>query len=334
MPDHRPEPLPDEPRVSVVIPVRNEAATVTAAVRSALEQDYGGNIEVVVADGRSDDGTPAIIAELAQTDRRVRLIDNPGLSAASGLNAAIEAANGNVIVRCDGHAALPRGYVATAVELLEDTGADNVGGIQAARGVAPIERAIAAAMAARFGTGGARYRSNGPAGYVDTVYLGVFRREALDRVGGFDTSLERNQDYELNYRLRDSGGTVYFDPRLAVEYRPRSSIGELWRQYFRYGRGKRRVLQMHPRSVRLRQTAAPALVAGLAASAALLATPARRVGLVVPVAYAAGVVGTAAVESIRRRDPAMAYLAAVLPTMHLSWGLGFLAPGQPARRPA
>lgn len=322
------------PSVSVVVPVRNEAATVVDAVDSALDQDYPGPIEVIVADGRSEDSTREAVGERVRSDDRVRLVDNPERSAAAGLNIAIRSAQGEVIVRCDGHATLPRDYIATAVTLLGATGADNVGGVQAAHGETPIERAIAAAMTTGIGTGGARFRGTGPGGFVDTVYLGVFRRDALERVGAFDTSLERNQDYELNYRIRASGGTVYFDPRLAVAYRPRSGLGALWQQYFDYGRGKRRVLRMHPRSLRLRQAATPALVVGLAASAVLAFTPARRVAGLVPAVYGVAVAAATLAESLRRRDPAMAYLAAVVPVMHLSWGLGFLTPGQPRRRPA
>ena len=308
--------------VSVVIPVRDEAATVVAAIDSALRQDYEGPLEVVVAVAPSRDGTRDLVAAIASEDLRVQLVDNPTGTASAGLNAAINASSGDVIVRCDAHSMLPPGYVATAVDLLEATGADVVGGIMDAVGRGATGRAVAAAMSNPLGVGDARFHTGGPAGEVDTVYLGVFRRRALEEAGLFDETLERNQDYELNYRIRTLGGSVYFDPRLAVEYRPRSTLSALWKQYFDYGRGKRRVLRMHPGSLRWRQLAAPALVVGLAASALLTFTPARKLSLVTPTLYASALAAATAYE------PAMASLPAVFPTMHLAGGIGFLTSRQ------
>ena len=314
--------------VSVVIPVRDEADTVMAAIDSAREQRYDGPLEVVVAIAPSRDGTRGVVAAIASEDPRVRLVDNPTGTASAGLNVAINASSGNVIVRCDAHSTLPPGYVATAVDLLAATGADVVGGIMDAVGHSATGRAVAAAMSNPLGVGDARFHTGGPAGEVDTVYLGVFRRRALEEAGLFDETLDRNQDYELNYRIRSLGGSVYFDPRLAVEYRPRSTLSGLWRQYFDYGRGKRRVLRMHPGSLRWRQLAAPALVVGLAASALLAFTPAKKLSLVTPTLYASALTAATVYETVRRRDPAMASLPAVFPTMHLAWGIGFLTARQ------
>ena len=314
--------------VSVVIPVRDEAGTVVAAIDSALRQDYEGPLEVVVAVAPSHDGTRDLVADLASQEPRLHLVDNPTGTASAGLNAAINASSGDVIVRCDAHSVLPPAYVAAAVDLLTATGADVVGGIMDAVGRGATGRAVAAAMSNPLGVGDARFHTGGPAGEVDTVYLGVFRRRALEEAGLFDETLERNQDYELNYRIRSLGGSVYFDPRLAVEYRPRSTLSALWRQYFDYGRGKRRVLRMHPGSLRWRQLAAPALVVGLAASTLLAFTPARRLSLVTPTLYASALTAATAYEAVRRCDPAIASLPAVFPTMHLAWGIGFLTAGQ------
>lgn len=310
--------------VSVIIPVRDEAGTVVAAIDSALAQRYVGPLEVVVAVAPSSDGTRGVVTGRASQDRRVRLVDNPTGTASAGLNAAINASTGDVIVRCDAHSVLPPSYVSTAVDLLEATGAEVVGGIMDAVGNGATGRAVAAAMSNPLGVGDARFHTGGPAGEVDTVYLGVFRRRALEEAGHFDETLERNQDYELNYRIRALGGSVYFDPRLAVEYRPRSTLSGLWRQYFDYGRGKRRVLLMHPGSLRWRQLAAPALVVGLTASALLTFTPARRLSLVTPMLYASAVVAATGYEVVQRGDVAMISLPAVFPTMHLAWGIGFL----------
>ena len=310
--------------VSVVIPVRDEADTVVTAIDSARRQDYAGPLEVVVAVAPSRDGTRGVVAAIASEDPHVHLVDNPTGAASAGLNAAINASSGDVIVRCDAHSVLPPSYVATAVDLLEATGADVVGGIMDAVGHEATARAIAAAMSNPLGVGDARFHTGGPAGEVDTVYLGVFRRRALEEAGLFDETLERNQDYELNYRIRSLGGSVYFDPRLAVEYRPRSTLSGLWTQYFDYGRGKRRVLRMHPGSLRWRQLAAPVLVIGLTASALLAFTPARRLSLVTPTLYAAAVIAATGYEVVQRGDAAMISLPTVFPTMHLAWGIGFL----------
>jgi hypothetical protein len=192
-----------------------------------------------------------------------------------------------------------------------------------------MQRAIAAAMSSPFGVGDARFHMGGTPGPVDTVYLGVFLREAIEAAGLFDEALARNQDYELNHRLRAAGGTVFFDPELVVEYRPRPGLGPLWKQYFDYGRWKRVVVGMHPESLRGRQLVAPALVLSLGASgaAALLGRP--RAALVIPAVYGAATLAATAVDVIRRRDAAMLLLPAVYPTMHLAWGTGFLMPGQP-----
>lgn len=305
------------PLVSVVIPARESAGTVGDAIRSALEQDYPGGLEVVVADGGGEGTAELAIAAGA------RVVPNPAGTTPAGLNAAIAASVGEVVVRCDAHAVLPAGYVRQAVETLQRTGAGNVGGMQVPSGTTFWERAIGYAMASPLGSGDARYRVGGEAGPVDTVYLGVFPREVLDRVGGFDETLDRNQDYELNWRIRQSGDVVWFDPALRVLYRPRGSLTDLWRQYRDYGRWKREVLRRHPGSVRLRQLAAPALVLGLATSVpAALITP---WALAVPAAYGAAVGAFGVAKALERRDTAAVGSGPALATMHLAWGIGFLS---------
>lgn len=310
--------------VSAVLPVRNEAHSIAASLRSLLTQQGLSVAEVIVADGMSDDGTRPIVEGIAEEDPRVRLIDNPAKITPAGLNAAIQETKGDVIVRCDGHSVLPAGYVARAVELMEDTGADVIGGLQAAEGTGLVQRAIAIAMSTPLGVGDARFHRGGPAGPTDTVYLGVFRRTSLERVGLFDESLVRNQDYELNYRIRQTGGTVYFHSDLRVAYEPRSSLGALWRQYHQYGAWKRAVLRRDPDALRWRQAVPPAFVLGLVASVIVAFTPLRRIGLIVPAAYLLAVIGTVAKEAGNRRDAAVLLLPLVLPVMHVAWGLGFL----------
>lgn len=309
------------PLVTVVMPIRNEAEHLTDAVEAVLAQDYPGDVEVILAVGPSDDGTERVAEGLA-TDARVRVVDNPDGGTPSGLNRAIEAAKGAVVARADGHARLSPGYLRTAVELLDETGAWNVGGIQRAVGDTRMQQAVAAAMSSRFGTGDARFHYGGEPGPTDTVYLGVWPREVLQRLGGFDERLIRNQDYELNVRIRDAGGVVYFDPRLEATYRPRASLRALASQYWQYGRWKRVVLRQHPGSLRWRQAVPPAAV--LANAVGLVAAPFWPWTLVVPSSYLIATV--AAAIRVGRSDVGMVLrLPGVFVTMHHAWGAGFLA---------
>ena len=325
------------PGVAVLVPVRDEAAALPAALGAIAAQDYAGPIEVVVADASA---TAATAAAARAAMPGVRIVRNPGGSAAAGMNAALAASAHPVVVRCDARCVLPPEYVRVAVATLRRTGAANVGGRLAPVGRTWFECAAGLAMVSALGSGAPRYRRRraGP-GPVDTVPLGVFRRAALDAVGGFDGGLARNEDYELNWRLRRWGGVVWFDPALAVGYRPRGGVGALARQYFDYGRWKRAMLLRHPRALRLRQTAAPALVTGLAASAAAalaalagLAVDPSLAGMLlgaaalVPGAWLAALaVGSVAAALGRRRAAALA-VALPLTVMHLAWGAGFLTP--------
>ncbi len=317
------------PAVSVVIPARNEGAGIEAAVRSAMEQDYPRIREIVVADAMSTDDTRDVVARLAADDPRVALIDNPTGTTPAGLNAAIRASTGEVIVRCDGHAILPPGYVSRSVALLGETGAVNVGGMQVARGRSLMQRAIARAMSTPMGVGDARFHLGGKPGPVDTVYLGVFRRDALERVGMFDEALKRNQDSELNFRLREAGGIVYFSPELRVDYEPRTTLAGLWKQYFTSGAWKRETFRLHPGAVRWRQLVPPVFVVALLASVVLALTPWRLLGVIVPGLYIVALASSTIWNLARRRDLSALLLPIVLPVMHVGWGLGLLA-GRPA----
>jgi hypothetical protein len=187
-----------------------------------------------------------------------------------------------------------------------------------------VQNAIAIAMTTPLGTGGARFRIGGAPAPTDTVYLGVFRRSVFARVGLFDEAMERNQDYELNHRIRKTGGVVYFHPELTVDYTPRATFGELARQYRQYGDWKRRMLRHHPESLRARQLAPPLFVLGAGASAVLALTPWRAVSATYFGVYGAAVLGTALFEWVRRRESVALLCPVALVTMHVSWGVGFL----------
>jgi GT2 family glycosyltransferase len=245
------------------------------------------------------------------------------------LNRAIAAAHGESILRLDGHSLPYPDYVARCLEVLEATGAANVGGQWDIRpsGSSWLAKAIAVAVAHRLGAGDARYRTSGVAGEVETVPFGAFPRAWLERVGGYDEFLLTNEDYELNLRLRQAGGRIWFDPQIRSIYFARPSIPALARQYLRYGYWKARMIVRHPRSLRWRQ-ALPPLFVGLTAGAALLAAawpPALRLLGVQWLAYLAVLLLAAAREASRRQDWALLVgLSLAFVTIHLCWGSAFL----------
>ena len=327
----------DWPPVSVVMPVRNEARHLADAVRHILAQDYPGEIELVLAAGPSRDRTLAIAGQLATDNPHVTVVPNPSGKIPSGVNAAIKAARFGIITRVDGHAMLPPGYLRIAVRTLQETGAADVGGVMAAEGVTAFERAVAWAMTSKAGVGGASFHTGGQAGPVDSVYLGVYQRSAIEKAGGYDEHFLRAEDWELNHRIRLSGGVIWFEPQLRVTYRPRSSPRALGAQYFHYGRWRRVVARQHAGTINLRYLAPPAAVsvitagtaAGVAGLAALAAgAPAAlgwlAFGLVIPATYLAGIAAVAVVWGRELAFRVRTRVPLALATMHLCWGAGFL----------
>ncbi|MGN6088180.1 MAG: glycosyltransferase family 2 protein [Actinomycetales bacterium] len=326
------------PPVSVIMPVLEEETHLAEAVARVLAQDYPGELEVVLAVGPSRDRTEAIAAELAAADERVRVVPNPTGATPSGLNAALRASRHSIVVRVDGHGLLSDGYIRSAVRLLEDTGAANVGGTMAAEGTAPLQQAVACAMRSPLGVGGARFHVGGAEGPAESVYLGVFRREVLEELGGFDERFRRAQDWELNYRIRTSGRTIWYSPTLSVTYRPRATWRALARQFFHTGQWRRHVVRTYPDTASPRYLAAPVAVAGIALGTAMgvaaQVTADRhpgwarllRLGWAAPAGY--GALVTLGGLAITRQQPwrVRSLMPAVLATMHLTWGAGFLVP--------
>jgi glycosyltransferase involved in cell wall biosynthesis len=310
------------PAVSVIMPVLNEERHLRNSVRHILQQEYPGELEVVIALGPSKDRTDAIAAQLVAEDPRVHTVPNPTGRTPAALNAAIKASRHPVVVRVDGHGMLSPDYIATAVRLLAETGAANVGGIMHAEGENDWEHAVAAAMTARIGVGNAAFHTGGAAAPADTVYLGVFRREVLEQQGGYNEEFIRAQDWELNYRIREAGHLIWFSPELRVSYRPRPSVRTLAKQYKDYGRWRRVVTRYHRGSVNLRYLAAP--LALLANTAGLLLGALLPWALLVPAAYLLAI--TAGSLPAGRGLPAGARLRIplALATMHMCWGYGFL----------
>ncbi|HMQ28164.1 MAG TPA: glycosyltransferase family 2 protein, partial [Acidimicrobiales bacterium] len=316
------------PTFSVIMPIRNEAERIEPTLRSVLAQDLPPDrMEVLVVDGRSDDDTREVVARVAGDDPRVRLLDNPERIVPTALNRGLAEARGDVIVRVDGHCALPPGYLARCESMLAETGADCVGGMVESRpsGEGVVARAIALAMASPFGTGAGFRVGRAEPGPVDTLAFGAYRRDVFDRIGGFDPELVRNQDDEFNLRLTRAGGTIWMDPSLRSPYWTRGDLRSLWRQYFQYGVFKVRVAQKHRGVASWRHLAPLALVIALLGGAGLSLALRRRCPLLIVAGpYAAGTAAAAAVTG--RRDPAtIPVLPAAFACLQLSYGAGWLA---------
>ena len=257
--------MPDIPFVSVLMPVRNEAAFIRRSVAAVLAQDYPRDrIEIIIADGLSNDGTREAIKAVQLQHPSVNLIDNPGKIVSTGLNAALRVAKGEVIIRVDGHCEIARDYVRRSVSHLADPKVDCVGGPLETVGETYAARAIAAAMSSSFGVGGSGFRvGTKEAKFVDTVAFPGFRRETIQRAGPFDEELVRNQDDEYSYRVRKLGGCILLAPDIQSRYYSRASFRKLWKQYFQYGYWKVRVLQKHSRQMSARQFVPPLFVIAL-----------------------------------------------------------------------
>jgi succinoglycan biosynthesis protein ExoA len=321
--------------VSVVMPVRNEERYIAESVGHVLGQRYDGELELVIALGPSRDRTAEVVRRLAESDSRIKVIDNPTGQIATAINLALAASRHPVVVRVDGHSMLPDGYIQTAVDTLRETGAVNVGGMMAAAGITPFQQAVAWAMTSPFGVGAAKNHTGGEAGPADTAYLGVFRRAAIEQVGGYNEDFKVAEDWELNHRIRQAGGLIWFQPAMRVTYRPRATVAELGVQYFRYGRWRRAVAREHAGTINLRYLAPPIAVAGVMAGTLLglagvggLAAGGwpgwLTLGFVLPAGYLAGVVALAARAGRQLPPRAASRVPAALATMHMCWGAGFL----------
>lgn len=306
------------------MPIRNEAPHLANALASVRAQAYPGRLRIILGVGPSDDATEAIASRMAAESDDLVVVDSPSGRTPSALNVAIRAGSAPVVVRVDGHSELSAGYVRRAVEILRETGAVNVGGVQRPEPTTPFEQAVADATTSWLGTGGASYRVGTSAHSTDTVYLGVFDRAAIEEVGLFDEALIRNQDYELNIRLREAGGVVWFDPTLSVGYRPRPTWSKLARQYFEYGWWKSVVLRKHPSSLKLRQLIPPVGILGVVLG--LMTGTRWRPALAIPAVYAL------ALGVATRRSRRHARTAGLLVTTHTAWTAGLLSGSIASRR--
>jgi succinoglycan biosynthesis protein ExoA len=323
------------PGVSYVMPVLNEALYIEIAIATVLAQDYAGEKELILALGPSTDDTDAIVRRLAAADPRITTVHNPETDIPVGLNLAIRASAHPIIVRVDAHSELEPGYTSRAVETLGRTEAANVGGIMHARGKTPFQSAAARGYNSRFGLGGARYHGSGEEGPAESAYLGVFRREVLEAVGYFDESIRRGEDWELNLRIRAAGHTVWFDPALKVTYWPRESWTKLARQFCATGIWRGELVRRYRGRNPWRFFVAPLLVLNVVVSVLLAVLQATgvvsgwpsalaSVVYVGPIAYVLLVLALALTAERGTRALERWFFVVVLPTMHLSWGVGFI----------
>jgi len=317
------------------MPVLNERAYLEHAIASVLEQQLDGPAELVLALGPSTDGTTELARRLAADDDRIRLVDNPDAHIPVGLNAAIRASRYPTIVRVDAHSELSPGYAQRALATLRRTGAANVGGVMRADGRTPFQKSVARAYNSPIGLGGGAYHGTTHEGEAESAYLGVMRRSVLEEVGYFDESIRRGEDWELNLRIRQAGYKVWLDPQLSVTYWPRESWWRLARQFRATGAWRGELVRRYGRSNGVRFFAPPALVLNVALAlivAALqltgvLAGIASAVASVVYlplIAYVLLVIAMALQPGDGRSARERIWTLAVLPTMHLAWGAGFL----------
>jgi glycosyltransferase involved in cell wall biosynthesis len=319
------------PLVSVIVPCRNEAGYIAACVESILATTYPHDrLEVLVVDGRSDDGTRQIVTSLAQRDPVIRLLDNPRRVVPAALNVGIRAARGEIIVRMDGHATYPPDYLPGLVRALQESGADNVGGriVTLPADGSATARAIAVALAHPFGVGNSYFRIGAPQRrWVDTVCYGCFRRDVFRRVGLFDEELIRNQDDEFNHRLLRAGGRILLAPEVVSYYYGRRTRRQIARMYYQYGYYKPLVVRKVGGVMTLRQLVPPAFLITITAGliAALVSRAAAAIWLGLIGTYGLAVIGAAAAAIRTRGLRCAAALITVFPVLHLSYGAGYLA---------
>lgn len=312
----------DQDLVTVVIPARDEERTIGGALDSVVQQTHR-RLQIVVVDDGSTDGTAEIVRSRAADDRRIELLTSTRRGIPAALNQGLDVARGSWLVRVDAHATVDEDYVARLVTHLQRGGWGGVGGRKDGVGETSQGRAIAVAMGSRFGVGNSKYHYATEVEEVDHLPFGAYRVDVVRRLGGWDERLVANEDYEFDYRLRQSGERLLLDPEIVIAWKCRQSVPELWRQYVRYGRGKADVAMLHPESLRLRHLAPPLLVAWVASAALAGARrPGRAVAMVGP--YLAGLTAATVVTSRRLDRPRDAvHLPGAFLAMHVGWGVGF-----------
>jgi glycosyltransferase involved in cell wall biosynthesis len=315
-----------KPFVSIVVPLLNEEATIGRLARSLLEQTYPhARYEILMADGGSTDRTLQLLREVDR-DGRVRVLENPGRTAPAALNVLLSAARGDIVTRVDGHSFVAGDYLERIVEVMETTGESVVGGPVQMEADTPFRRALVQALYAPVGVGSVPYRTLRARAHVESLQTGSFRREVLDRVGVFDESLAVVEDLDMNTRIRKAGYRLLLDPAIRFWYVPRGSLSSLGRQIFTVGRVKAWILRKHPDIFKVKYVLPSLLVlaVSVAAALALLGRGRARELAAAFLAVYAGTVFGFALSRLPLLGAGALRLLAILPTLHLGYGLGFL----------
>lgn len=314
--------------ITILVPIRNEETYIGRCLNSIMHQDYDAQgYEVIVIDGISEDETRSIVRCFQKDYKNIKLIDNPNKIVPTALNMGLKASKGHIIIRVDGHAEIAPNYLQQCVEKLRLSNAECVGGYIESVNKTILGKAIALAMSSKFGVGNARFRTSGKPGFVDTIAFGAYRKEIFEKIGFFNEELIRGQDDEFHYRLRKSGGKIYFSPEIRSKYYPRSSLSKLWRQYFAYGYWKVRVLQKHVQMMQVRQFVPPVFVSICFVSGIS--------GMIIPAILYWGLIPilgvyffTSILVSLflfwRNGWYYFFLLPVIFSTLHFSWGIGFL----------
>lgn len=320
--------MKNSPFVSIILPIRNEAGYIERCLQSIFTQDYLGEMEILIVDGMSTDGTRKIINDYALHNPQltIKILDNPGKIVPTGMNIALYQAKGEIIIRADGHCILAPDYVSKCVEHIQQDAVDGVGGPMESIGETPIAKAIAIGMSLPFGVGNSAFRTtSGKSMLVDTVPFPAYTRQIIECAGLYDEELVRNQDDEYNYRIRELGGKIFLADDVRSTYFSRTSLKRLWMQYYQYGYFKVRVLQKHPRQMSLRQFVPPVFVFALMLSCIFIFFPSIRVlALPVPLLYFTANVLASIYTASSRDWKYLPYLPIIFSILHLSYGLGFL----------
>jgi succinoglycan biosynthesis protein ExoA len=314
-----------KPEVSIIMPVRNEAASLDATLASVCSQATDASVEVIIVDDHSTDSSQGIIERWMAQDTPVRLVRSPRRGISRALNRGLEAARGRYLVRVDGHSVVPPDYVQALLNHIRSGACEGAGGHKRAVGERPFGRAVAAAHGSRFGIGDSKYHYSQRLELVDHVPFGAYVTERARAIGGWDEELSTNEDYDFDFRYQQAGGRLLLDPAIVVDWRVRETPARLAHQYYAYGRGKFRTLVRHPSSLHLRWLVPPTLVVSLVTGIALSRTIYGRVYLaVVGGSYALFLTGGAAILGSRVGLRLAPLVALALGIMHLSWGTGFL----------
>ena len=314
--------------VSVIIPMRNEEQHIRLCLQSVVDQDYPKHLmEVLVLDGMSEDLSGEVVEEFARAYPFIRLLRNPKRSTAAALNKGIALSKGQVIIRMDAHCLFSRDYVRRCIEVLEETGAENVGGYVIPLGTNFMQKTIALSMGSSFGIGSGRFRYKKKGIFVDTVSFGAYRRTIFDHIGFYDENAFYSEDDELNYRITKSGGKIFLSPKIQSRYYPRASLSALWRQYYNYGRGKVRTIKKHGAPASWRHLVPPAFVMSIMTSLILSAMHSLFWWTTIAICgiYLMSAIIVSAITSLREGWMYLPVLPVAFATLHISYGIGFIS---------